>query len=211
MFIIYGDSVRSNILAKSNKNLVRCEWVPQDNDLYIEYHDKEWGVPVHDDRKLFEMLTLEGAQAGLSWLTILKRRDGYKRVFDDFDVTKIARYSDKRVEKLLLDTGIIRNRLKVISTVINAKVFIKVQEEFGSFDNYLWGFVDHRPVVNSFKTESELPAKTALSDTISNDMKKRGFKFVGSTSIYALIQSIGMVNDHTTDCFRYNDIKKMYQ
>jgi DNA-3-methyladenine glycosylase I len=196
-------------MTVSKEKITRCTWVPDDNELYVKYHDFEWGVPVHDDRKLFEMLTLAGAQAGLSWLTILKRREGYSLVFDDFDVIKIARYSDKRVAAILSDARIIRNRQKVESTVNNAKICIKVQDEFESFDNYLWSFVDHRPIVNTFKRESELPVKTALSDIISKDMKKRGFKFVGSTSIYAFIQGIGMVNDHTTDCFRYHEVNKL--
>lgn len=195
-------------MKKTNKNIARCTWAPLSSDICIKYHDEEWGVPVHDDRKLFEMLTLGGAQAGLSWLTILKRRGGYKRAFDNFDVTKVARYSDKKIDALMLDPGIIRNRLKVLSTVNNAKMFIKVQEEFGSFDKYLWGFVDHKQVTNSYKTMAELPAKTPLSDAISKDMKKRGFKFVGSTIIYAVIQGVGLVNDHTTDCFRYKEVGK---
>jgi len=177
----------------------RCEWAIKEN--MHDYHDEEWGVPVHDDRKLFEMLTLEGAQAGLSWSTILKRRETYKKAFDDFNVKKISKYTDKKVKKLLQDPGIIRNKLKVNSTILNAQKVIEIQKEFGSFDAYLWGFVEGKQVVNNFKLMSEIPVTTELSDKVSKDLKKRGFKFVGSTIMYAYIQAIGMVNDHTVDCF----------
>ncbi len=182
--------------------LNRCPWVG-DDPLYYAYHDEEWGVPVHDDRQLFEMLTLEGAQAGLSWLTILKKRQGYRRNFADFDPRKVARFTPARVEKLLQDPAIVRNRLKVESTVTNAQAFLAVQKEFGSFDAYLWRFVDGQPILNRWRTLAELPAKTPLSDQISRELKKRGFRFVGSTIIYAYLQAVGVINDHTVDCFRY--------
>lgn len=179
----------------------RCDW-PK-NELAIEYHDKEWGVPLHNDKGLFEFLILEGAQAGLSWDTILRKRENYRKAFDGFDVKKIARYTDKRVEKLLENDGIIRNRLKVGAAVSNAKAFLKVQKEFGSFDKYIWAFIDGKPIVNKWKTTSQVPATSVVSDAISKDMKKRGFKFVGSTIIYAHMQATGMVNDHLVTCFRY--------
>jgi DNA-3-methyladenine glycosylase I len=179
----------------------RCTW--PSNDLSIRYHDEEWGTPVHDDQRLFEFLILEGAQAGLSWDTILRKRDNYRKAFDDFDVKKVARYTDKKLAKLLQDEGIIRNRLKIASAVSNAKAFLKVQSEFGSFDKYIWSFVDGKPVQNKIKHSSQIPAKTELSDAISKDLKKRGFNFVGSTIMYAFMQATGMVNDHLTSCFRY--------
>ncbi len=185
----------------------RCEWCGSDS-LYIKYHDEEWGVPVHDDQKLFEMLILEGAQAGLSWITVLKKRENYRKAFSNFDVVKISKKSEKKIEKLLENPGIIRNRLKVNSTVGNANAFLKIQKEFGSFDKYIWQFVDHKPIVNKFKSMKDLPAKTDLSDIMSKDLKKRGFKFIGSTICYAFIQAVGIVNDHTTDCFRYKKIQK---
>lgn len=180
----------------------RCGWV-SDDPLYVEYHDQEWGVPLHDDRRLFEMLTLEGAQAGLSWITVLRKRPNYRRLFDGFKVEKVARYGEAKVEGLLQDAGIIRNRLKVESTVSNAQAFLRVQDSHGSFDSYLWDFVDGRPVVNRWKTLAEVPASTPLSDALSKDLKRRGFRFVGTTICYAFMQAVGMVNDHTTDCFRY--------
>ena len=183
----------------------RCNWCTND-PIYIEYHDTEWGVPVHDDRKLFEFLILEGAQAGLSWLTILKRRDGYRKAFADFNAEKVARFSQKKIEKLLLDPGIIRNKLKVNAAVTNAQAFLKVQEEFGSFDRYSWQFVDGKQKVNQFKTMKQIPATTAESDRFSKDLKQRGFKFVGSTIMYAHMQAVGMVNDHITSCFRYREV-----
>jgi DNA-3-methyladenine glycosylase I len=183
----------------------RCQWVTRDPD-YIRYHDTEWGVPVHDDQKIFEFLILEGAQAGLSWLTILKRRSGYQRAFDHFDVQKVARYTSDKIERLLQDPGIIRNRLKVRSAVTNARAFIQIQEEFGSFDRYAWRFVDGRPKVNAFKTHDQIPVRTRESDAFSKDLKQRGFKFTGSTIIYAHMQATGMVNDHLVSCFRYHDV-----
>ncbi len=178
----------------------RCAWVT-DDEIYKKYHDEEWGRPVHDDRKLFEFLMLEGAQAGLSWLTVLKKREHYKKVFEGFNPEKVANYDDKKIQALLNDAGIIRNKLKINSAVRNAKVFLKIQQEFGSFDAYIWGFVDGQPILNHFKTIEEVPAKTALSDRISKDLQKRGMNFVGSTIVYAYMQAIGMVNDHTLDCF----------
>ncbi|MEC8067871.1 MAG: DNA-3-methyladenine glycosylase I [Pseudomonadota bacterium] len=178
----------------------RCAWVT-DDEIYKKYHDEEWGRPVHDDRKLFEFLVLEGAQAGLSWLTVLKKREHYKKVFDGFNPEKVANYDDKKIQALLNDAGIIRNKLKINSAVRNAKVFLKIQQEFGSFDAYIWGFVAGKPILNHFKTIEEVPAKTALSDRISKDLQKRGMNFVGSTIVYAYMHAIGMVNDHTLDCF----------
>lgn len=182
----------------------RCAWPKDEYD--IAYHDTVWGVPVHEDRVLFEFLTLEGAQAGLSWNTILRRRDGYRKAFADFDVQKVARFSEKKQEVLREDTGIIRNRLKIASTVTNAQAFIKVQEEFGSFDAYIWRFVDGAPIVNHWKTMKEVPASTAISDALSKDLKMRGFRFVGTTICYAHMQATGMVNDHTVDCFRHQEL-----
>ena len=183
----------------------RCDWCTSDPD-YIHYHDTEWGVPVHDDRKIFEFLILEGAQAGLSWLTILKRRGGYTKAFDNFDPEKVAVYSEEKIQTLLRDTGIIRNKLKVNSAVTNAQAFLKVQEEFGSFDAYAWRFVDGEPVINAFKTMDEVPATSKESDAFSKDLKQRGFKFVGSTIMYAHMQATGMVNDHVVSCFRYKEV-----
>ena len=179
----------------------RCSWPT--NELSIRYHDEEWGKPLHDDRRLFEFLILEGAQAGLSWDTILRKREHYRKAFDGFDVNKVARYTDKKIEKLLLDEGIIRNRLKVMAAVSNAKAFLIVQKEFGSFDKYIWSFVGGKPIVNKWKQTSQVPATSKESDVISKDMKTRGFKFVGSTIMYAHMQATGMVNDHLTSCFRY--------
>ncbi|MHA1904098.1 MAG: DNA-3-methyladenine glycosylase I [Candidatus Thorarchaeota archaeon] len=183
-----------------------CDWVPLDNPLYVKYHDEEWGVPVHDDRMLFEFLLLEGFQAGLSWITILRKRENYRRAFDNFDAKKIEKYDEKRIEKLMQNSGIVRNRRKIESAVTNAKAFLEVQKEFESFNNYLWGFVDGKPIVNKWKSMKEIPANTELSDKISKDLKRRGFKFVGSTIVYAHMQATGMVNDHTVDCFRYYEI-----
>jgi DNA-3-methyladenine glycosylase I len=181
-----------------NTTLNRCSWA--NGDLYIEYHDKEWGVPVHDDRHLFEMIILEGAQAGLSWITILKKRENYRKAFDHFDAKKIARYDARKVEKLMADAGIVRNRLKINATIQNAKAFLAVQKEFGSFDKYIWQFVGGKPIQNSWR-RGQIPAKTKESDAMSKDLLKRGFKFVGSTICYAFMQAVGMVNDHTMDCF----------
>jgi len=179
----------------------RCEWAKDEPN--ITYHDKEWGKPQHNDQKLFEFLILEGAQAGLSWTTILKRRDGYRKAFSDFDALKVSKYTQKRVEKLLKDESIIRNKLKINSAINNAKQFLKVQEEFGSFDKYLWGFVKNKPIKNKFKKLSDLPATTEISEKLSQDLKKLGFNFVGPTICYALMQATGMVNDHTSNCFLY--------
>lgn len=183
----------------------RCAWCLKD-DLYISYHDTEWGKPVWDDQTLFEFLILESAQAGLSWHTILKKRESYRKAFDEFDVEKVARYSSQKIEKLLLNPGIIRNRLKVEAAVNNAKMFIKIQNEFGSFAKYQWGFVDGKPLKNKWKYLSEIPPKTALSDLYSKDLKKRGFKFLGSTVVYAHMQATGMINDHLISCFRYREV-----
>ena len=188
----------------------RCDWVEGQFPEYVEYHDKEWGVPVHDDKTHFEFLTLEGAQAGLSWSTILKRRGGYQKAFADFNVEEVAKFDERVLDALLLDKGIIRNKLKVYATATNAKAFIKVQEEFGNFNTYIWSFVDGKPIVNGRKKMSEIPATTKESDALSKDLKKRGFKFVGSTIMYAHMQACGLVNDHTTDCFRYQEILNLY-
>ncbi|HUG64085.1 MAG TPA: DNA-3-methyladenine glycosylase I [Gaiellaceae bacterium] len=183
-------------------SVTRCEWAAGGDELMLAYHDDEWGVPSHDDSHLFEMLTLEGAQAGLSWRTILRKRDGYRRAFAEFDPGKVARFGPKDVDRLLADPGIVRNRLKVESTVNNAARVLEVQESEGSLDAYLWGFVDGTPMVNRWRSLSELPAETELSQAISKDLKRRGFRFVGPTVIYAFMQAVGMVDDHTLDCFR---------
>jgi len=179
----------------------RCEWATEEPNL--SYHDKEWGRPEHDDQKLFEFLILEGAQAGLSWITILKRREGYRKAFSNFDAKKVAKYNQKQIAKLIKDESIIRNRLKITSAINNAKHFLKVKQEFGTFDKYIWSFVDHKPIKNKFKKLSDLPAFTLISEKMSKDLKQRGFNFVGPTICYALMQAIGMVNDHTSGCFRY--------
>jgi len=186
----------------------RCFWAAS-NDLFHPYHDQEWGVPLHDDRRLFELLILEGAQAGLSWLTILKKRENYRRAFDQFDPGKMARYSDRKIAALLADPGIIRNRLKIQSAVGNARSFLAVREEFGSFDGYLWRFVGGRAIQNAWSRHDQLPASTRESDALSKDLKKRGFKFVGTTILYAFMQAVGMVNDHTTDCFRWAECRRL--
>lgn len=190
-----------NYLSCMDDNKVRCGWSLKDQ-LYKDYHDKEWGVPLHDDTRLFEMLNLEGAQAGLSWYTVLVKRENYRRAFDGWDAQKIARYTDKKIEKLLEDPGIIRNRLKVMATISNAKAFLHVQKEFGTFDNYIWQFVQHKPIVNHFRSLSEIPAKTPISDAMSKDLLKKGFKFVGSTICYAFMQATGMVDDHLLSCWK---------
>jgi len=187
----------------------RCSWAGATDPLMIAYHDEEWGVPSHDDRHFFEMLTLEGAQAGLNWRTILYKRDGYRRAFDNFDPRKVARYDARKVKSLLADPGIVRNRLKVASTIDNARAFLAVQKEFGSFDAYIWTFVGGKPIQNSWKSLSQIPAKTRESDAMSKDLKKRGFRFVGSTICYAFMQAVGMVNDHLTGCFRHADVTKL--
>ena len=185
-----------------------CAWVESAGELYNTYHDEEWGVPVHDDRRLFEMLVLEGAQAGLSWLTVLKKRPNYKKAFDNFDVRKVADYDEKKFQELLRNEGIIRNKLKLRSATRNAKVFLEIQREFGSFDKYIWRFVENRPIQNKVRKHSEIPATSELSDAISKDLKKKGMNFVGSTIIYAFMQSIGIVNDHEVSCFRYPKLIK---
>jgi DNA-3-methyladenine glycosylase I len=188
----------------------RCAWLDhfgKATELDIKYHDEEWGVPIHDDRLLFEFLILEGAQAGLSWTTILKKRDHYRKAYDNFEPAKVAKYNEAKQKKLLLNPGIVRNRLKVKASVTNAKAFLKVQKEFGSFDNYIWGFVGNKPLKNSWKSVNQIPATTKESDAMSKDLKKRGFKFVGPTICYAFMQATGLVNDHTTDCFRYRELK----
>lgn len=191
------------------KEIIRCGWSVKDNEpLYVSYHDEEWGVPVHDDQKLFEFIVLEGAQAGLSWLTILRKREGYRKVFAEFDPQKVARFSESKIKKLLQDASIIRNNLKVRSAVTNAKAFLKVQEEFGSFDKYIWQFTDGKPIVNHWKTLKDIPPRTKESDIMSKDLISRGFKFVGSTICYAHMQATGMVNDHTTECFRHSQLLK---
>ncbi len=187
----------------------RCQWCENGSDLDKEYHDKEWGVPVHDDRTHFEFLILEGAQAGLSWATILKRREGYRKAFANFDVKKVAKFDQKKVEELMKDEGIIRNRLKIESAVINAKAFLEIQKEFGSFENYVWQFVDGSPIQYERKTIKDVPAITEEAVALSKDLKKRGFKFVGPTIIYAHMQATGLVNDHTTDCYRHAQVKKL--
>ena len=192
-----------------SKSITRCKWAEGVSLDYIRYHDEEWGVPVHDDQTQFEFLILEGAQAGLSWSTILNKRAGYKKLFADFDPEKVARFTKKRVEKLLLDPAIVRNRLKVESTVSNARAFLKVQEAFGSFSDYIWGFVDGRPIQNNFREDGDVPATSPESDALSKDLKKRGFRFVGSTIIYAHMQATGLVNDHVTGCFRHKPCAKM--
>jgi DNA-3-methyladenine glycosylase I len=186
----------------------RCQWCG-DDPLYVDYHDREWGVPVHDDRHLFEFLILEGAQAGLSWITILRKRDNYRRAMDGFNIAAVAAYGEADVARLLADSGIVRNRLKIRAAITNAKAVLAIQKEFGSFSEYLWGFVDHRPLCNSWRTQVEMPARTALSDAISKDLKKRGCSFVGSTIIYSLMQATGMVNDHVVDCFRHREIASL--
>ncbi|MBX2955706.1 MAG: DNA-3-methyladenine glycosylase I [Cyclobacteriaceae bacterium] len=189
------------------KEKIRCAWCLK-FEQYIDYHDKEWGVPVHDDRTHFEFLILEGAQAGLSWSTILKKREGYRKAFADFDPVKVARFTEKRLEKILLDPGIVRNRLKVYATVNNAKRFLEVQKEFGSFNKYIWSFVNGKPIVNKWKSLKQIPATTKESDALSKDLLKRGFKFVGSTVIYAHMQACGLVNDHLVDCWRYTLVNR---
>lgn len=186
----------------------RCRWCG-DDPLYVRYHDNEWGVPVRDDRLLFEFLLLEGAQAGLSWITILRKRPGYRALFDDFDPERVARFTDRKLDKILEDPRIVRNRLKVYGARQNAKAFLAVQQEYGSFADYIWGFVDGRPIQNRWRTHAAVPATSAVSDRMSKDMKKRGFTFVGSTILYAHMQATGMVNDHTTDCFRYRECLKL--
>ncbi len=191
------------------KKVKRCDWAGETSLAYIEYHDKEWGVPVWDDKKQFEFLILEGAQAGLSWSTILNKRAGYRKNFADFDAEKVARFTQKRIEKILLDPAIVRNKLKVASAVTNAKAFLKLQEEYDGFCNYIWQFVDGKPKQNRFKTMADMPATSDESDALSKDLKRRGFKFVGSTIIYAHMQATGLVNDHVISCFRHKECKAL--
>jgi DNA-3-methyladenine glycosylase I len=186
-------------------NLVRCTW-PGSDELYLSYHDHEWGTPLHDERRLFEMLILEGAQAGLSWITVLRKREAYRAAFDNFEVQKVAAYDDRKVAELLANPGIIRNRLKISAAIDNAKATLAVQKEFGSLDRYIWGFVGGKPITNAFKRGTPLPAETAESQAMSKDLKKRGFRFVGPTICYAYMQATGMVNDHLVDCFRYKEL-----
>ena len=189
-----------------DKAIKRCRWAEGVSPAYISYHDEEWGVPVWDDRTQFEFLLLEGAQAGLSWSTILNKRDGYRKLFAGFDAVKVARFSKRRVDKILKDPSIVRNRLKVESAVNNARAFLDVQDEFGTFCDYIWSFVDGEPIQNKVRRDSETPATSPESDALSKDLKKRGFKFVGSTICYAFMQAVGMVNDHTVDCFRHGQV-----
>jgi DNA-3-methyladenine glycosylase I len=187
----------------------RCEWVKAADPLMVEYHDREWGMPSHDDRKHFEFLVLEAAQAGLSWSTVLRKREGYARAFSDFDPQKVARYTEKRIDTLVQDASIIRNRQKITAAVRNAREFLKVQDEFGTFDAYAWQFVDGQPVVNRWKATTDIPATSPQSDAFSKDLKSRGFSFVGSTVIYAHMQAVGMVNDHLVGCFRYREVQRL--
>ncbi|HBC85558.1 MAG TPA: DNA-3-methyladenine glycosylase I [Lentisphaeria bacterium] len=186
----------------------RCPWC-EGEKIYVEYHDKEWGVPVHDDKALFEKLILDGAQAGLSWLTILKKRDGYRRAFEGFDAEKIAKYSKSDINRLLADPGIVRNRLKIEAAIKNARGYLEIREEFGSFDKFMWRYVDYKPIQNSLRSLSDIKATSRESDMMSKDLKRRGFNFVGSTICYAYMQAVGMVNDHLLSCFRYKEIRRM--
>ncbi len=185
----------------------RCGWLNLTKQYYVSYHDKDWGVPVHDDKKLFEFLILEGAQAGLSWNTILKKRENYRKAFDNWNYNKIAKYASEKEQELLQNAGIVRNKLKIRSTIKNAQVFIEIQKEFGSFNKYIWDFVNNKQIVNGFERMKDIPSRTDISDKISKDLKRRGMNFVGSTIIYAFMQAIGMVNDHQIDCFRYKEVQ----
>jgi DNA-3-methyladenine glycosylase I len=198
---------RQNRENKMPDRKKRCPWCLSD-PLYIDYHDREWGVPLHDDRKWFEFLILEGAQAGLNWLLVLKKRENYRRAYDGFDFELVARYNERRIARLLIDPGLIRNRAKIAASVSNARAFIRIREEFGSFNHYIWRFVGGKPICNRWRADSQLPASTPLSEAISLDLRARGFKFVGSTIIYAHMQATGMVNDHLIGCFRYKELKK---
>jgi DNA-3-methyladenine glycosylase I len=199
-FYLYREVKKGSKMSKT-----RCAWAGNDS-LYCEYHDKEWGVPLHDDRMLFEFLILEGAQAGLSWITILRKRDNYRKAFDHFDPNVIVNYTQQKVDELLQNEGIIRNKLKITSAIKNAKAFLEVQKEFGSFDQYIWSFTDGKTIQNHWTSMAEVPASTPESEALSKDLKKRGFKFVGPTICYAFMQATGMVNDHTTDCFRHQEV-----
>ena len=205
---MFNDLNTQKVITEVIKMEIKRCWGNK-NDLSADYHDKEWGVPVHDDRTLFEFLILEGAQAGLNWMTILKRRENYRKAFDNFDFHKIAKYGPRDIERLLQDDGIIKNRLKIESTVQNAKIFLKISEEFGTFNEYVWHFVNYKQIDRKAKTWKDIPAKIEISDAISKDLKKRGMKFVGSTIIYAFMQAVGLVNDHLIDCFRYKEISFM--
>jgi DNA-3-methyladenine glycosylase I len=196
------------VTSKTSAKKTRCAWAGED-PTYVAYHDREWGVPIYDDRRLFEFLILEGAQAGLSWITILRKRDAYRRAFADFDPEKVARFNEKKVEALMQDAGIVRNRLKIESAVKNARAFLKLQDELGSFSDYQWGFVGGKPLQNRRATIKDIPARTPVSDALSKDLKKRGFNFVGSTIIYAHMQAVGMVNDHIDACFRQVPVSKL--
>lgn len=187
----------------------RCQWAQNTFDLYIRYHDEEWGVPVHDDRLHFELIILEGAQAGLSWSTILKKREGYRKAFAGFDPEKVASFGESDVQRLVADEGIVRHELKIRSAISNASAFLKIADEYGSFDRYIWNFTDWKSIQNNWPSHSDVPSKTPLSETISRDLKKRGFKFVGPTIVYAYMQAAGLVNDHTTDCFRHSEVVKL--
>lgn len=197
------------VMNMASKPLERCVWGPRGGELMTAYHDTEWGVPVHDDRKQFEFLTLESAQAGLSWLVVLRKRDAYRRAFADFDPEKVARFTEKRIEKLLADPGIIRNRLKIVAAINNARRFLDVRDEFGTFDEYIWSFVGGRPIQNRLENMKQLPATSQQSDALSKDLKQRGFKFVGSTIVYAHMQAVGMVNDHLVTCFRHKALARL--
>ena len=184
----------------------RCGWVPEDKEIYVKYHDEEWGVPLHDDQKLFEFLILEGFQAGLSWLTILNKRENFRKAFDNFDAQKIARYNQDKISELMNNAGIIRNKLKINAAVTNAKAYLDIVEKHGSFDSYIWQFTDGKPIINKFKSWKDIPASTELSDNMSKELNKWGFKFRGTTICYAFMQAVGMVNDHEVDCFRYEGV-----
>ncbi|MCO4797747.1 MAG: DNA-3-methyladenine glycosylase I [Colwelliaceae bacterium] len=190
----------------SEKEPCRCPWLDTTKADYVRYHDEEWGVPVHDDKKMFEFIILESAQAGLSWYTILKRRNGYKNAFANFDVVKVSNFNDEKIEELMQDSSIIRNKLKIKAAISNAKIFIEIQKEFGSFCNYLWAFVDNKTIINTVKSLDDYPATSPISDTISKDLKKRGFKFFGSTICYAHLQACGLINDHSESCFRKSEV-----
>jgi len=191
-----------------NKSLSRCGWVPAGDELYEKYHDQEWGVPVFDDQVIFEFLVLESAQAGLSWITVLRKRENYRRLFAQFDPVKVAKFTSRDVECLLKDAGIIRNRMKIEAAINNAKRFLEIQKEFGKFSTYIWEFVGGKPIINTFKTHKELPPRTDIAEKLAKDLKARGFKFLGPTVIYAHMQATGMVNDHTVDCFRYKEVNR---
>jgi len=203
--MIWFKALKDIALMDNMDEKKRCWWSVS-HELYMDYHDNEWGRPVHDDRKLFEMLILEGMQAGLSWITVLKKRESFRKAFDGFDPKKVALYGDAKIEELMMNEGIIRNRLKVNAAVINAKAFLKVQEEHGSFDKFIWAYVDHTPVVGNWERFEDMPLTTPISDRISKDLKKLGFKFIGTTIIYSFMQATGMVNDHLTDCFVYGEL-----